>query len=100
MVQPCPRKPSCGERHARPSLSCGRPVHISGYLPAPAANAKSLVFADFKIAYGIRRVNDVSMQRQDELHSDVGQIGFRGWSRVDGRVLIADAARILAHSAT
>ena len=60
----------------------------------------SLVLADFKTAYGIRRVNDVSIQRQDELHSDLGQIGFRGWSRVDGRVLIADAARILQHSAT
>ena len=82
-----------------PSLF-GRPVYISGYLPAPAASAKSLVFGDFKLAYGIRRVNGVSIQRQDELHSDSGQIGFRGWSRVDGRVLIADAARILAHSAT
>jgi HK97 family phage major capsid protein len=82
-----------------PSLF-GRPVYISGYLPAPAASAKSLVFGDFKIAYGIRRVNSVSIQRQDELHSDLGQIGFRGWARVDGRILIADAARILAHSAT
>ena len=82
-----------------PSLF-GRPVYISGYLPAPAANAKSLVFGDFKLAYGIRRVNSVSIQRQDELHSDLGQIGFRGWARVDGRILIADAARILAHSAT
>lgn len=75
-------------------------MYISGYLPTPAASSKSLVFADFMTAYGIRRVNDISIQRQDELHSDSGQIGFRGWSRVDGRVLIADAARILAHSAT
>jgi HK97 family phage major capsid protein len=82
-----------------PSLF-GRPVYISGYLPTPAANAKSLVFGDFSLAYGIRRVNDISIQRQDELHSDAGQIGFRGWARVDGRILIADAARILAHSAT
>jgi hypothetical protein len=42
----------------------------------------------------------LGVSRQDELHSDSGQIGFRGWARVDGRVLIADAARILAHSAT
>jgi HK97 family phage major capsid protein len=83
-----------------PPSMFGRPVYISGYLPAPAASAKSLVFADFKTAYGIRRVNSVSIQRQDELHSDTGGIGFRGWQRVDGRILVADAARILAHSAT
>lgn len=82
-----------------PSLF-GRPVYISGYLPTPAVSAKSLVFGDFTIGYGIRRVNSVSIQRQDELHSDSGQIGFRGWARVDGRVLVADALRILAHSAT
>jgi predicted phage gp36 major capsid-like protein len=39
-------------------------VYVSGYLPTPAANAKSLVFGDFKLAYGIRRVNSVSVQRQ------------------------------------
>jgi HK97 family phage major capsid protein len=82
-----------------PSLF-GRPVYISGYLPTPAVSSKSLVFADFRTAYGIRRVNGVSIQRQDELASDSGQIGFRAWSRVDGRVLVADAARILQHSAT
>ena len=35
-----------------------------------------------------------------ELHSDNGQIGFRARSRVDGRVVLSDAARALAHSAT
>jgi HK97 family phage major capsid protein len=83
-----------------PPSMFGRPVYISGYLPAPGVSTKSLVFADFKTAYGIRRVNSLSIQRQDELHSDTGGVGFRGWQRVDGRVLIADAARILAHSAT
>jgi HK97 family phage major capsid protein len=81
-----------------PSLF-GRPVLIAD-LPAPAANAKSLVFGDFKRAYGIRRVNGVTLTRQDEIHADSGQIGFKALARVDGRVLIADAARILAHSAT
>ena len=81
-----------------PSLF-GRPVYIAD-LPTPAANAKSLVFGNFKLAYGIRRVNGVTLQRQDELHSDLGQIGFKALARVDGRILLSDAARILAHSAT
>jgi HK97 family phage major capsid protein len=82
-----------------PSLF-GRPVFISGYLPTPAISAKSVVFGDFKIGYGIRRVDGFSIQRQDKLHADTGAIGYRGWSRVDGRVLVADALRILQHSAT
>ncbi|MGH3084698.1 MAG: phage major capsid protein [Gaiellaceae bacterium] len=82
-----------------PSLFA-RPVVLNSDLATPAANGKSLVLADFKSAYGIRRVNGIGLQRQDELHSDSGQIGWKAFSRVDGRVLLADAARILAHSAT
>lgn len=81
-----------------PSLF-GRPVFIAD-LPAPAASAKSLVFGDMKRAYGIRRVNGVTFQRQDEIHSDSGQVGLKAFARCDGRPLLADAARILAHSAT
>lgn len=60
-----------------PSLF-GRPVYIDGYLPVPAANAKSVVFGDFRIGYGVRRVAGVSIQRQDELHSDSGQGRLQG----------------------
>jgi HK97 family phage major capsid protein len=82
-----------------PSLF-GRPVYISADLPAPAVSAKSLVFGDFKRAYGVRRVNQIGMQRQDELHSDLGQVGYKLFARVDGRPLLSAAAIIGAHSAT
>jgi HK97 family phage major capsid protein len=82
-----------------PSLF-GRPVYVSADLPAPAASAKSLVFGDFKRAYGIRRVNQIGMQRQDELHADTGGVGYKLFARVDGRPLLSAAAIIGAHSAT
>jgi HK97 family phage major capsid protein len=82
-----------------PSL-LGRPLEIEPYLSAPAPGAKSIVFGDIKQAYTIRRVAGVSVQRLEELHSDNGQLGFRGRERVDGRVTLADACRALAHSAT
>jgi HK97 family phage major capsid protein len=78
----------------------GRPVELSPDLAAPAANAKSVVLADFATAYMVRVQRGVSIQRQDELFSNTGQVGFRGWLRTDGRVVVADAARVLAHSAT
>jgi HK97 family phage major capsid protein len=83
----------------RPTL-LGRPVELDAGLAAPAASAKSAIFADFKRAYTVRRVAGISVQRLEELHSDNGQLGFRGRERVDGRVALADAARALAHSAT
>ena len=83
-----------------PPTFLGYPVYVHPDLAAAGASAKSIVFADFKRLYWIRRVAGFQMQRQNELHSDSGQVGFRGYERVDGRVVIADAGRILQHSAT
>jgi predicted phage gp36 major capsid-like protein len=41
-----------------------------------------------------------ALQRQNELYSNNGQVGFRGTERVDGRVRNAAAAIVLQHSAT
>jgi len=82
-----------------PSLF-GRPVLVSADLPAPAANAKSAALGAWGLAYGIRRVRDIEVRRFDELHADSGQVGLRATARVDGRPLLKDAARLLAHSAT
>jgi HK97 family phage major capsid protein len=82
-----------------PSLF-GRPVVLGAAMPTPAASAKSLAFGDWKRAYGIRRVRGVGMSKLTELYSNTGQLGFRAYERVDGRSLLTDSARILAHSAT
>ena len=83
-----------------PDTFLGKPVYTSPDLATPAANAKSGVFGDISQAYVIRRVNGFSLQRQMELYSNNGQVGFRGYERVDGRVRNASAAIVLQHSAT
>lgn len=83
-----------------PDTFLGYPIYTSPDLAAPAASAKSGIFGDIRRGYMIRRVDGFSMQRQNELHSDNGQVGFRGFERVDGRVVLADAMRVLQHSAT
>lgn len=83
-----------------PDTLLGVPIYTSPDLAAPAASAKSGILGDVRRGYRIRRVNGFSMQRQNELHSDNGQVGFRGFTRVDGRVVFADALRVLQHSAT
>jgi HK97 family phage major capsid protein len=83
-----------------PPALFGRPVYLGAAMPTPAASAKSLAFGDWKRAYGIRRVRGVGLQKLTELYSNTGQLGFRAYERVDGRPLLTDSARILAHSAT
>ncbi len=83
-----------------PSTFAGIPVYSHPNLAAVGANAKSAIVGDFTKAYTIRRVNGVFMQRQNELHSDNGQVGFRAYTRLDGKVLLADAIRVVAFAAT
>ncbi len=82
------------------NMLLGYPVYTHPDMPAAAISAKSVMFGDWETTYTIRRVRGIGIQRQNELHSDNGQIGFRGFERVDGRVVLADAARAMAHSAT
>jgi len=85
-------------QNPQPSLF-GRPVYVDAQLPTPAASAKSLLFGNMALAYGVRRVRGVGLVRQDQLHSDLGQVGYRMFSRVDGKPLLGAAAIIGQHSA-
>lgn len=89
-----------GNGPGEPQSLFGAPVYISPDMPAPAAGARSVLFGDFSRAYIIRRVRGFALQRQDELYSANGQVGFRGFERVDGRVALTDAVRAGVHSAT
>jgi len=84
---------------AEPTLF-SRPVYQSADLPTAAAHARSVVVGDFSLGYLVRRVRGVAVQRQEEIFSNTGQLGFRAFERLDGRVILADALRILVNSAT
>lgn len=78
----------------------GIPIYAHPGLPAIGASSKSMIAGDFGKAYWIRRVDGIYMQRQNELHSDSGQVGFRAYLRLDGKVVLADALRVVAFAAT
>jgi HK97 family phage major capsid protein len=84
---------------AEPTLY-GRPVYLGANMPSPAASAKSLAFGNWQLAYCIRRVRGVGVERLEELYAENGQVGYKGTARVDGRPTLAAAAIIGAHSAT
>jgi HK97 family phage major capsid protein len=88
-----------GLQGAEPTMFGSR-VYVDAQLPTPAASAKSLLFGNFRLGYGVRRVRDISLKRQEELHADTGGVGYRLFSRVDGKPLLPAGVIIGAHSAT
>jgi HK97 family phage major capsid protein len=68
-------------------------------MPAAGASNKSVMFGNWSTAYAIRIVEELGMQRLDEIYSNNGLVGFRGHLHLDGRVVIADAGLVLQHRA-
>jgi HK97 family phage major capsid protein len=83
-----------------PDTFLGYPIYTHPDIPAPAISTISLLFGDFNRGYAIRQVDGFSMQRLGELYAENGQVGFRGFHRVDGRVTLAAAVIALKHSAS
>ena len=83
-----------------PSTINGRPYTIDNKLPAPAANAKSILFGDFKTGYIARRVSGAQVLRLSERYADFLQVGFFGFARWDGVIQDAAAVKAYEHSAT
>lgn len=83
-----------------PDTFLGYPIYTHPDIPAPAASTISLLFGDFNRGYAIRQVDGFSMQRLGELYAENGQVGFRGFHRVDGKVTLAAAIIAGKHSAT
>lgn len=80
----------------------GKPLVVNNHMPVPAANAKSILFGDFK-KYKIRDVTNSGMLiRFGEKYLDQGSIGFLYFTRADGRLVDAGTNPIQAfqHSAT
>jgi HK97 family phage major capsid protein len=83
-----------------PDTFLGYPIYTDPDMPAPAANNVSMAFGNWNRVYTVRRVRGLGIQRQNELHSDNGQVGFRAYERVDGKVTFPLAGIGVKHSAT
>ena len=95
-------KDSNGQYMWQPALSAGdpdtiggRPVYASYDMPAATTGLVSVLFGDFKMGYMIADRGTTSFQRLNELYSANGQVGFRAYRRVDGKVVLAEAIKKL-----
>ena len=81
-----------------PNTLLGRPVYTSAYMPSVAASEKTVVFGDFSY-YWIADRQGRSFKRLNELYAVNGQIGFLGSQRVDGKLILPEAIKVLQQKA-
>ena len=86
----------------QPSLTAGqpdtllnRPVYTSSYMPAIAAGNKTILFGDLGY-YWVADRQGRSFKRLNELYAATGQVGFLASQRVDGKLVLAEAVKVLA----
>jgi HK97 family phage major capsid protein len=97
-------KDTTGKPLWRPGVSGGDAADILGYgyvvnqsMPQMAANAKSILFADFN-TYTIRDTMEVILNRYDDsAYNSKALVGFLAWARSDGKWLDAGTSGIKAY---
>ncbi len=77
-----------------PDKILGRPVETTEYAPEVALNANVLAFGDFSY-YHIGDRSSRVFTRLNEKYADQGQVGFRGMERVDGKLALPEAVKVL-----
>jgi len=78
----------------QPDTILNRPLKTSAYVPAIAAAAKTIAFGDFSY-YWVADRQGRAFQRLNELYAATGQVVFKATQRVDGKLILAEAVKVL-----
>lgn len=81
-----------------PDTILNRPLFTSSYVPAIAAGAKTIAFGDFSYYWVADRQGRV-FKRLNELFAVTGQVGFVATQRVDGKLILPEAIKVLQQKA-
>ena len=76
----------------------GYRIVLSDYMPTIAASAKTIAFGDFSYYWIADRQGRV-FKRLNELFAVNGQVGFLGSQRVDGKLILPEAIKVLQQHA-
>jgi len=77
-----------------PDTILNRPVHTSAFMPAIGAGSKSILFGDLGF-YWVADRQGRSFKRLNELYAATGQVGFLASQRVDGKLILPEAVKVL-----
>ena len=82
-----------------PDTILGRPVYTSSYVPTIAAGAKTIAFGDFSY-YWIADRAGRNFKKLTELYAANDQTGFVATQRVDGKLILPEAIKVLKMKAS
>ena len=77
-------------------LNC--PVYTSTFVPVIASAAKTILFGDMDY-YWIADREGRKFKRLNELYAPTGQVGFLASQRVDGKLILPEAVKVLQQKA-
>jgi HK97 family phage major capsid protein len=77
-----------------PDTVLGRPIHVSSYMPELAADEKAMAFGDFSF-YWIADRQGRTFERLNELFAATDQVGFKATQRVDGKLILPEAVKVM-----
>lgn len=86
-------------KEATPDTILNRPLYTSAYMPTIEAGAKTVVFGDFSYYWVADRQGRV-FKRLNELFAATGQVGFIATQRVDGKLILPEAIKVLQQKAS
>jgi HK97 family phage major capsid protein len=78
----------------QPDMILNRPYYTSSFVPDLTVGNKVMAFGDFSY-YWIADRQGRSFKRLNELYAANGQIGFLASQRVDGRLVLSEAVKVM-----
>ncbi|WP_429163391.1 phage major capsid protein, partial [Desulfitispora alkaliphila] len=82
-----------------PDKILNNPVKTSAFIPEISSGEKVVAFGDYSY-YWIADRQGRSFQRLNELYAVSGQVGFRAYQRVDGKLVLPEAVKVMAMKAS
>lgn len=77
----------------------GKKIMTSPYVPEIATGAKVIMFGDLSF-YWIGDRQGITFKRLNERYADMGQVGFLASKRVDGKLVLPEAIKVLQMKGT
>ena len=88
-----------GLRQGEPDMLLGKPLYTSAYMPNIAAGVKTILFGDLSY-YWIGDRKGITFKRLNERYADFGQVGFLASKRVDAKLILPEAVKVLQQKAS
>lgn len=88
-----------GLKEGQPDTLIGNKIYSSSYMPEIGAGASPIIFGDMSYYWIADRQGRI-FQRLNELYAATGQIGFRTYQRVDGKLTLPEAVKTLKMKAS